>query len=93
MLRKFTAELIGTAWLVLGGCGSAVLAAGFPTLGIGFVGVAFAFGLLFVGFFGFGFRRVFLVLRHHGGHGRSGEYGSDQRCKQLAHCFFLLGGW
>ena len=45
MLRKFTAELIGTAWLVLGGCGSAVLAAGFPTLGIGFVGVAFAFGL------------------------------------------------
>ena len=45
MLRKFTAELIGTAWLVLGGCGAAVLAAGFPTLGIGFVGVAFAFGL------------------------------------------------
>lgn len=45
MLRKFTAELIGTAWLVLGGCGSAVLAAGFPTLGIGFVGVSFAFGL------------------------------------------------
>ena len=45
MLRKLTAELIGTAWLVLGGCGSAVLAAAFPALGIGFVGVAFAFGL------------------------------------------------
>ena len=45
MMRKLTAEFIGTAWLVLGGCGSAVLAAGFPQLGIGFVGVAFAFGL------------------------------------------------
>lgn len=39
------AEFIGTFWLVLGGCGSAVLAAGFPELGIGFVGVALAFGL------------------------------------------------
>ena len=39
------AELVGTFWLVLGGCGSAVLAAGFPHLGIGFVGVALAFGL------------------------------------------------
>lgn len=39
------AEFFGTFWLVLGGCGSAVLAAGFPELGIGFVGVAFAFGL------------------------------------------------
>lgn len=45
MLRKFTAELIGTAWLVLGGCGAAVLAAGFPAMGIGFVGVSLAFGL------------------------------------------------
>jgi len=43
--RRFTAELIGTFWLVLGGCGSAVLAAGFPKLGIGFAGVALAFGL------------------------------------------------
>jgi len=43
--RKFTAEFIGTFWLVLGGCGSAVLAAAFPELGIGFVGVALAFGL------------------------------------------------
>jgi aquaporin Z len=39
------AEFFGTFWLVLGGCGSAVLAAAFPALGIGFVGVAFAFGL------------------------------------------------
>jgi aquaporin Z len=45
MMRKLTAEFIGTAWLVLGGCGAAVLAAAFPQLGIGFVGVALAFGL------------------------------------------------
>jgi len=45
MGRKFVAEFIGTAWLVLGGCGSAVLAAGFPQFGIGFAGVSLAFGL------------------------------------------------
>jgi aquaporin Z len=45
MMRKLLAEFIGTAWLVLGGCGSAVLAAAFPGLGIGFVGVALSFGL------------------------------------------------
>ena len=45
MLSKVSAEFIGTLWLVLGGCGSAVLAAAFPELGIGFVGVSFAFGL------------------------------------------------
>ncbi len=44
-MNKYLAELIGTFWLVLGGCGSAVLAAAFPELGIGFVGVALAFGL------------------------------------------------
>ncbi|MBP1625109.1 MAG: aqpZ, partial [Acidobacteria bacterium] len=43
--KKATAEFIGTFWLVFGGCGSAVLAAAFPELGIGFVGVALAFGL------------------------------------------------
>ncbi len=43
--KKYLAEFIGTFWLVLGGCGSAVLAAQFPNTGIGFVGVAFAFGL------------------------------------------------
>jgi len=43
--RRCAAEFIGTFWLVFGGCGSAVLAAGFPHLGIGFAGVAFAFGL------------------------------------------------
>ncbi|WP_028601500.1 aquaporin Z [Ottowia thiooxydans] len=44
-MKKYLAELIGTFWLVLGGCGSAVLAAAFPELGIGFAGVALAFGL------------------------------------------------
>ena len=44
-MKKYGAEFIGTFWLVLGGCGSAVLAAAFPNLGIGFVGVALAFGL------------------------------------------------
>jgi len=43
--KRLTAEFIGTLWLVLGGCGSAVLAAAFPSLGIGFVGVSLAFGL------------------------------------------------
>jgi aquaporin Z len=45
MSRRASAELIGTFWLVFGGCGSAVLAAAFPGLGIGFLGVALAFGL------------------------------------------------
>jgi aquaporin Z len=45
MIRKLSAELIGTFWLVFGGCGSAVLAAAYPELGIGFAGVALAFGL------------------------------------------------
>jgi len=45
MTRILTAEFIGTFWLVLGGCGSAVLAAAFPDVGIGLLGVSFAFGL------------------------------------------------
>lgn len=45
LLNKVGAEFIGTFWLVLGGCGSAVLAASFPETGIGFVGVSLAFGL------------------------------------------------
>lgn len=44
-MQKLLAEFIGTFWLVFAGCGSAVLAAGIPDLGIGFVGVALAFGL------------------------------------------------
>ncbi len=44
-MKKLIAEFIGTLWLVLGGCGSAVIAAAYPELGIGFVGVALAFGL------------------------------------------------
>src|SRR5512142_3171557 len=43
--KKATAEFIGTFWLVFGGCGSAVIAAAFPNVGIGLLGVAFAFGL------------------------------------------------
>jgi len=43
--NRAAAEFVGTFWLVFGGCGSAVLAAAFPALGIGFVGVALAFGL------------------------------------------------
>jgi aquaporin Z len=45
MFKKLSAEFFGTFWLVFGGCGSAVFAAAFPGLGIGFLGVAFAFGL------------------------------------------------
>ncbi len=45
MLKKLSAEFFGTFWLVFGGCGSAVLAAAFPELGIGFAGVSLAFGL------------------------------------------------
>lgn len=45
LTKKVTAEFLGTFWLVLGGCGSAVLAASYPELGIGFLGVALAFGL------------------------------------------------
>ena len=45
MSKRFTAEVVGTFWLVLGGCGSAVLAAAFPGLGIGLLGVSLAFGL------------------------------------------------
>ncbi len=44
-MKKYLAEFIGTFWLVLGGCGSAVLAAAFPEVGIGLLGVSFAFGL------------------------------------------------
>ena len=47
-MKKYFAESLGTFWLVLGGCGSAVLAAGFPGMGIGFVGVSIAFGLTVV---------------------------------------------
>ncbi|WP_266157584.1 aquaporin Z [Dyella silvatica] len=48
MGKRFTAEFFGTFWLVFGGCGSAVIAAGYPDLGIGFAGVALAFGLTVV---------------------------------------------
>ena len=54
-MAALSAELIGTFWLVLGGCGSAVLAAAFPELGIGFTGVSLAFGLtVLTGAYAFG---------------------------------------
>ncbi len=55
MFSKLSAEFIGTFWLVLGGCGSAVLAAAFPEVGIGFLGVSLAFGLtVLTGAYAFG---------------------------------------
>src|SRR5438552_2536236 len=48
MSSRLASEFIGTAWLVLGGCGTAVLAAKFPEVGVGLVGVALAFGLTVV---------------------------------------------
>lgn len=55
LMKRTVAEAIGTFWLVLGGCGSAVLAAAFPELGIGFAGVALAFGLtVLTGVYAFG---------------------------------------
>lgn len=54
-MNKYLAELIGTFWLVFGGCGSAIVAAAFPELGIGFAGVALAFGLtVLTGAYAFG---------------------------------------
>src|SRR6187401_484886 len=54
-MKKYVAELFGTFWLVLGGCGSAVLAAAFPDVGIGLLGVSLAFGLTVVtGAYAFG---------------------------------------
>lgn len=54
-MNKYLAELLGTFWLVFGGCGSAVLAAAYPELGIGFAGVALAFGLtVLTGAYAFG---------------------------------------
>ena len=53
--RRMAAEFIGTFWLVFGGCGSAVIAAGFPNVGIGLLGVSFAFGLtVLTGAYAFG---------------------------------------
>src|SRR5215467_6250307 len=48
LAKPCAAEFFGTFWLVFGGCGSAIFAAGFPQLGIGFIGVVFAFGLTVV---------------------------------------------
>src|ERR671922_2684386 len=55
MINRLVAEFFGTFWLVLGGCGSAVIAAAFPNVGIGLLGVSFAFGLtVLTGAYAFG---------------------------------------
>lgn len=61
MIRRLGAELVGTFWLVLGGCGSAVISSAFPDLGIGFLGVSLAFGLTVL-------TMVFTVGHISGGH-------------------------
>jgi aquaporin Z len=61
MARKVVAEFLGTFWLVFGGCGSAIIAAGFPDVGIGLLGVSFAFGLTV-------FTMVVAIGRISGGH-------------------------
>jgi hypothetical protein len=68
--RRCTAEFIGTFWLVLGGCGSAVLAAGFPRTGIGFAGVALAFGLTLLTM-AYAIRAYIRVPHQSGGDGRT----------------------
>ena len=73
MSRRLAAEFIGTFWLVLGGCGSAVLAAGVPDVGIGYAGVALAFGLTVADrrlCLRPHFRRAFQSGRHIGSFGR-----------------------
>ena len=67
LTKRAAAELIGTFWLVLGGCGSAVLAAGIPALGIGYLGVSLAFGLTVV------------TMAYAVGHISGGHFNPDSR--------------
>ena len=60
-MKKYIAEFIGTYWLVLGGCGSAVIAASFPNVGIGLLGVSLAFGLTLL-------LPISLIFRHNREH-------------------------
>ncbi|MGZ0189379.1 MAG: aquaporin, partial [Alphaproteobacteria bacterium] len=68
LTQKLGAEFLGTFWLVFGGCGSAVLAAGFPEVGIGFVGVSLAFGL------------TVLTMAYAVGHISGGHFNRDFPC-------------
>ncbi len=86
MSRRVIAEFFGTLWLVFGGCGAAVLAAGFPNLGIGFLGVAFAFGL------------TVLTMAYAVGHISGGHFNpavtiglwSAGRCPTLQGIFYIV---
>src|SRR3546814_6245768 len=89
-MQKGLAEFIGTFWLVFGGCGSAVIAAGFPDLGIGFLGVALAFGLTVV-------TMVYAIGHISGGHlnpavtVRSEEHTSElQSLMRISYAVFCL---
>ncbi len=89
MFRKLAAECFGTFWLVFGGCGSAVLAAGFPELGIGFAGVALAFGLTVL-------TMAFAVGHISGGHFNpavtmegANKWGNSSRLTQSFHFFMF----
>jgi aquaporin Z len=75
MPRRLGAEFFGTFWLTFAGCGSAVLAAGFPTLGIGFLGVSFAFGLTVL-------TMAYAVGHISGGHFNCAEQGAWLRDRQ-----------
>jgi aquaporin Z len=75
MTRRLGAEFFGTFWLTFAGCGSAVLAAGFPSLGIGFLGVSFAFGL------------TVLTMAYAVGHIRAGRGSHRGGCGTLRDCF------
>src|SRR5689334_23823675 len=78
--KRALAEFIGTFWLVFGGCGSAIFSAAFPQLGIGFYGVAFAFGL------------TVLTMAYAIGHisGRSEEHTSELQSQFHLVCRLLL---
>ena len=76
MMKRLSAEAFGTFWLVFGGCGSAVLAAGIPELGIGYAGVALAFGLTVL-------TMAYTVGHISGGHFKSGRFARPRRCRPL----------
>src|SRR3546814_7453557 len=82
-IQKGLAEFIGTFWLVFGGCGSAVLAAAFPDVGIGLLGVSLAFGLTVV--------TMAYAIGHISGCHRSEEHTSElQSLMRISYAVFCL---